>query len=73
MKDAGEIADRMVERLHGIIIAAHIHRLLIPVHRVEILFAHYPMLVDVLEPGDNASTTHDREGFVESSRSMVSR
>ena len=52
MNDAGEISGRMVERLHGIIIAARIHHLRIALHRFEILFAHLPMLVEVLESGE---------------------
>ena len=51
MKDGGDIAGSMLEWLQGILITARIHCLRIPLHGVEVLFPHFPMLVELQELG----------------------
>ena len=52
MKDAVAIACRMLDGLHWILITAPNHALRIPVHSVQLLFAHDPMHLECLQLKD---------------------
>ena len=54
MKDTCEIAGWIFELLHVILITGRIHHLRIPLHRVDIIIPHYPMLGELVELRDIA-------------------